>query len=175
MCEAAQFFEDALQEYGVENAIVHQTDEVFGDTFYITKNIGEENLCYQTTITNHHSDDELRQQIAYEAQHIAQEFNEHMMDEIQWGDCRPPIRVSPYDGGWAECTRCGNKVDAPLFDSHVHFQRDAELTNPHPHPVESIGEDMHAALKMYLLGLVKEECETACPNSNCFLGHDRKI
>jgi hypothetical protein len=173
MRNPAQFLENSLEENGLMvDSVTHERNDVRQcDTFTVAKEFGGERHYYNLDIT----DEALVQNseektYALHAQEIADAFREKMVERIQFG--RRSIDLCPYEGGWAECNRCGSRVD--LIDEVIpkaRFEQDAELSVPTPRPrdpekfTEQLSEENEARLKVYLLGLLRKECDRRCPNS----------
>jgi hypothetical protein len=170
MPDFAQFFEQALAEQGIDAQVV-QDDDPTVDQFYIAKPIGDEKLTYTTTVNTriNTTEDEIRKEIVREARTVAQQFEEYLTDTFEWGKGRR-VTVSAFEDGWAECGRCGNKIDIPDAANPVQFVEDAELSTPQPFPrdresvLNNMDDGSRLLLKMYLIGRLRERCGYDCPN-----------
>ncbi len=174
--EAVNFFKECLREQGLESVEVsHRTSPTdFYEEFYIKKRLQEDEcLSYKTSIsisTNPNAGEVIRKQIALEADNIAQEFKDHLVTTFEW-DGRA-VEVSPYDGGWARCLYCGAKCDAP--ETQYLITDGCELSDPMPvdrdmsHRLDTMEPHQKILFKMYLIGLLRDECDDACENSYVF-------
>jgi len=173
MPDFAQFFEQALAEHDIDAQVV-EDDDPMKDYFHIMKVIGDKKLTYTTTINTHinSTDETVKKQIVKEAREVARQFEEYLTDTFEWGKGRR-VQLSVYSEPWAECQRCGNKIQIPDKQHPIHFVEDAELSTPQPAPQsrESILSSMDGRarllLKMYLIGRLRERCGYDCPNNKC--------
>lgn len=171
MREAEQFFTKALEEAGVDAEVIRQNEpETFSEDFYVVKRLGDEKLTYRVSIpTNDFTDDirNVHKRLAQEAQQVKRKFDEFMVNTFEWDNGRR-VKVSPYDGGWAECCICDTRVDAPK--AKYLIQESAELSTPSPvgrdmqHELKRMDGHQEIVFKMYLIGLLRVECEQRCPN-----------
>jgi hypothetical protein len=171
--EAVNFFEESLREQGLESVqVAHQTSvESFLDEFYIRKQINrEEQLSYKTTVditTDIHNRDVVRKRLTLEAERVAEEFKQKLITTFEWDDRR--VEVCPYDGGWARCSECGTRVDAPKAEYLV--TDGCELSDPTPvhrdmtHELENMDDHQEILFQLYLIGILREQCEPHCRNS----------
>ena len=105
--------------------------------------------------------------MALEAREAAQQFNDWLTESFQWNGRR--IELRPYDEPEAHCCNCSTTVELP--ERSAIFAQSAELSAPQPMPVEeqtvleSLDDHSRVLLKMYLMGKLREECDSYCPNS----------
>lgn len=171
--EIVDFFKECLHEQGLESVqVAHQTSpESFLDEFYVRKQINrEEQLAYKTTFdfqTRGQSAAAIKKTILLEAENVAEEFKKKLVTVFEWDDRR--VEVSPYSGGWARCTNCGTRADAPRAQYLV--TEGCELSDPMPverditHELENMEGHQKILFKMYLLGILREQCDPHCRNS----------
>jgi len=169
MCEAVDFFRQALAEQGLDADVAHESDG-FTDTFYVSKNIAGETITYTTSVSENIqacSDDGGQKQLAIAARSARQYFDEYLTETLDWNGRH--IKLRPYDEPEASCGNCGATVELP--SRNRMFAHTAELSAPQPHPVEdttvleSLDDHSRVVLKMYLVGKLREHCEQYCPNS----------
>lgn len=169
MPDFAQFFEQALAEYGID-ATVRKGEDSMNDTFYIQKDIGGETFSYVTSIntTINTTPEQLRKQIAREARYVSDEIENKLVTRFDWGERH--ILVSPYEDGWAECEHCGTRVSIPEAGMQI-MKQDAELSIPQPRPIDAqralnnLDDGSRMLLKMYLIGRLRASCDERCPNN----------
>jgi hypothetical protein len=182
--EAVTFFKECLREQGLTALNVsHQiTPENFTDEFYIRKQLGGgEELVYKSTLNlgNNSDPQYTKKRLAIEAESVAKKFKEQLVTTLRYDTRR--IQISPYDGGWAKCYQCDTRVEAPRISSFS--TRGCELSHPIPRDrdisseFEGMEEHQKVLVKMYLVGILREECDEACPNSkyNADSNRNRKI
>lgn len=169
MCEAVNFFRQALAEQGLDVDVTHESDGST-DTFYVSKNIAGETITYTTSVSETiqaYSNDDREKQLAIAARSAEQYFDEYLTERLNWNGRH--ITLRPYDEPEASCGNCGATVKLP--SRNRMFAHTAELSAPQPHPVEdetvleSLDDHSRVVLKMYLIGKLREECESYCPNS----------
>jgi hypothetical protein len=169
MCEAVDFFRQALAEQGLEANVAHESDDVF-DKFYVSKEIAGETITYSTNVSHsiqNADNNSAEKQIAMAARNVAQQFENHLTETFKWN--KRCVDVLPYDEPEARCRNCGASVELPPRGSI--FAQSAELSAPQPMPVEeqtvleSLDDHSRVLLKMYLMGKLREECDSYCPNS----------
>jgi hypothetical protein len=168
MCEAVSFFEQALAEEGITGDVTHESDDCT-DTFYTTKDIGTDTLTVTTNIDNSYTWDMPKEKrIAMAARNVSDKFQEFLTERFEWGGrC---VEVLPYDEPEARCAVCGARVELPPRSKL--FAQSAELSAPHPTPVEeqtvldSLDDHSRVLLKMFLLGKLREACKPYCDNSS---------
>lgn len=170
--EIVDFFTECLHEQGLESVqVAHQTSpESFLDEFYVRKQINrEEQLAYKTTFdftTQGQSADAIRKTILLEAENVAAEFKDKIVNTFEWDNRR--VEVCPYDGGWARCCDCGTRVEAPR--AQYLITEGCEFSDPMPvqrditHELENMEAHQKILFKMYLLGILREKCEPHCRN-----------
>jgi len=170
MSDLTSFFENALAERGVD-ARVTDNDSSADKARYLVNPIDDRPLVHHISIdTRGATRDEIKKEIAHRALHVAQNFKGRFANTFRWGD-RKSVTTSPYDGGWAECNRCETRVEIPSGVDSAAFIEDAELSTPQPSPrdhesaLSSIDDFHHSVVKMYLVGRLRERCDTDCPNS----------
>jgi len=169
MCEAVDFFRQALAEQGLEANVAHESDE-HTETFYVSKNVAGENLTITTNVSHreqHDGDYSTEKRMALAARTVADKFQEQLTETFEWnGRC---VDIRPYDEPEASCRNCGATVALP--PRGAIFAKSAELSAPQPMPVEdetvleSLDDHSRVLLKMYLMGKLREQCEEYCPNS----------
>lgn len=169
MCEAVDFFRQALAEQGLEAKIMHESDD-YSHTFHVSKQIAGEDFTYTTNVSNrelYDGDYSTEKRMAIAARAAAQEFHDKLTESFEWNGRR--IIVRPYDEPEASCADCGATVELPSHNRM--FAHSAELSAPQPCPVEeqtvleSLDDHSRVLLKMYLMGKLRERCESYCPNS----------
>ena len=175
MNEVKDFFEEALKEAGVKNASVfHESNSGLVDTLYVTKEVRGEDLSYKVAVPTEMGMNRIKKELALHADKIKKEFDEHLVTQFNWDNRY--INVSQYNGGWAECQHCGTRVDAPRTEYLVSSGE--ELSDPFPvsrditYGVKNMNDLQENALKLYLIGRLREKCKPGCPNSKY---NDRKI
>jgi len=171
--EAVNFFKECLREQGLESVdVAYQTSpESFLDEFYVRKQINrDEQLAYKTTFdftTQGQSPSAIRKAIAMEAENVAEEFKDKIVTTFEWDGRR--VEVSPYDGGWARCCDCDTRADAPK--AQYLITEGCELSDPMPvhrdmtHELENMEGHQKILFKMYLIGILREQCDPHCRNS----------
>lgn len=169
MCEAVDFFRQALAEQGLEADVAHESDE-HTETFYVSKNIAGENITYSTNVSHrerYDGDYSTEKRMALAARNVARKFEDWLTESFQWNGRRVELR--PYDEPEARCANCDTTVELP--ERSAIFAQSAELSAPQPKPVEettvleSLDDHSRVLLKMYLMGKLREECDHYCPNS----------
>lgn len=170
MCEAVDFFRQALAEQGLDAEVAHESDE-FTDTFYVSKNVAGETITYTTNVSHREQRDSnysTEKQMAMAARNVAQKFEDRLTERFEWnGRC---VIVRPHDEPEAHCRNCHASVELPPRAGQI-FTPNAELSAPQPMPVEdetvleSLDAHSEVLLKMYLMGKLRESCEPHCPNS----------
>lgn len=173
MCEIENFFEQALAEVGVDATVFRQNDhDSFSESFFVTKRLGDESLSYKVDIDKtgldlHGERDVLRSIIAQRAREVKKAFDEELSEKILVNECS--IIISPYNGGWAECRRCGERIEGELRRSgSIHM---AEQSFPQPDysfdrkPLENPAKSTRLLLRLYLVGKLRRACPPNCPNS----------
>jgi hypothetical protein len=167
MCEAVDFFGQALSEQGLDAKVAHESDE-FNDTFYVSKNVNGETMTFTTSIDNNYLGKYTEEKrIAIAARGVVDKFEEKLTESFEWQGRR--IEVMPYDEPEGRCANCGTVVELP--SEPTLFPDSAELSAPQPTPVEeqtvldSLNDHSRVVLKMYLIGKLREKCEQYCPNS----------
>lgn len=165
------FFQNSLRECGLDGVSVTSDfdPETNLEKFYVSKKItADEKLVYKTTFnTAFYSMSELQQRIAMEAEQIAQEFNDELMDTFEWFG--RVVKVSLYDGGIAKCPKCKSQATAP--QAQYIIQESAELSDPTPmyrdmsHALDQMDDHQENIFKLYLIGLLQYTCDKSCPNS----------
>lgn len=175
MRDPVNFFEETLAEEGIDATVTHTTDPSGVDTFYVTKQLGDEKISHKIAISEqmqqHLDADQIhtarKKQLVQQAKHVAQAIEDHLTERFNL--LGRDVTVSPYEGGWAKCERCGCEVETPIVDPI--FMEDAELTTPHPYPrdrektISHMDGTTRLALKAYLIGRLREHCDYDCPNS----------
>lgn len=176
MRNPAQFLEKSLEENGMMvDSVTHERDTMLQcETFTVVKEFGGERHYYNLNITDEQlvQNDE-HKTIAMHAQEVSRAFRDKMVETIRFNG--RSLDVCPFEGGWAECNRCGARTELTdnLFRS-TRFEKDAELCVPKPRPrdpesfTEQLSDEREAALKVYLLGLLRTECDHSCPNSRWY-------
>jgi hypothetical protein len=168
MCEAVDSFRQALAEQGLDAEVAHQSDE-YGHSFYVSKTIDGERYTYNTTLTEEQlAVSDIQKQIVMIAEKVARQMKEQMTECLEWDDRR--VEIDPHDTPEAMCKRCGTDVmlDTPLRT----FSQSGELSTPQPIPVndetalDMLSEHGRVMLKIYLVGMLQDECPEYCPNSN---------
>lgn len=166
MCEPVSFFEQALDEQGLDAKITHHSNE-YNDTFHVSKKIAGETVLFTTSINNNYLGEcSQEKRIALAAENVAQKFRDVMTETIQWEN--KVIEISPYNEPTASCGVCGESVS--LSSHSPHNRLCAELSNPQPTPIEreslieSLDAHSEVLLKMYLIGKLREVCKPSCPN-----------
>ena len=167
MCEAVNFFRQALAEQGLDANVTHESDE-YTDTFYVSKDVAGEIMTFTTAIDNNYIGSYSEEKrIAIAARGVAEKFEDELTETFDWNGRH--IRLQPYDEPEATCGSCGTTVELP--PRTMMFAKSAELSAPQPMPVEdktvldSLDDHSRVLLKMYLIGKLREECEHYCPNS----------
>lgn len=171
MDDAATFLSESLNELGVDGKVhenVHSLD--YGTELYVTKRIGAERLTYTVRLSpealTRSSDDEIRKQLAMYAKEIKSRFEQAMTESFDWDDRK--VITSVYDGGWAECRRCGERVQSP-HTSYIAHSSDSSsampVTRAMGYELDRMGELKQEIFKMYLIGRLRYRCKPSCPNS----------
>lgn len=170
--EIVDFFKECLHQQGLESVqVAHQTSpESFLDEFYVRKQINrEEQLAYKTTFdftTNATDIDTIKKTVLLEAEQVAEEFKDQLVTRFEWDGRR--VEVSPHDGGWARCVDCGTRADAPK--AQYLITESCEFSDPMPvhrdmtHELENMKGHQKILFKMYLIGILREQCEPSCRN-----------
>lgn len=171
--EIVDFFQECLRQQGLESVqVAHQTSpESFLDEFYVRKQINrDEQLAYKTTFdfqTRAHDAATIKKTIILEAEQVAEEFKQKLVTVFEWDDRR--VEVSPYSGGWAKCLECGTRADAPraqyLIIESCEFSDPTPVKRDISRELENMEGHQKILFKMYLLGILRESCDTTCPNS----------
>jgi len=167
MCEAVDFFRQALAEQGLDADITYESDD-HSHTFYARKNMAGDTITVTTDVPAVNTYGDLREkEIAMAARAVSEKMDEFLTEKIQCGD--RSVTVRPYDEPQATCDVCG--ASATLPPSKQSLSMSAELSAPHPMPVDdesvldSLDSHSRVLVKMYLLGRLREVCESSCPNS----------
>lgn len=180
MRDPCAFLRSSLSESGLEPTRISRERQygTHSDTIIVSKKMGNEMLNYQVDISDYEmmiEDGESAEKImAMRAEKIVNAFENHMVDKIRLG--QRAVKVCPYSGGWAECQTCGERVELPSVDQKVGFEKEAELCTPMPTPrdtsqfTENLDSVSRLALKVYLMGMLREKCSHDCPNSKWFTG-----
>lgn len=171
MREPEQFLSQALDDAGVDAEVFSQRNaETASEQLLVEKDIGQKKLTYRVGITDHEllfdDWDTIQKKLAIEAKHIKREFEEHLVSTFEWSD--RVARVSLYDGAWAECQYCNSRVRAPKA---TYLTNSCELSTPVPverdmsYALQEMSEHDKRVLELYLLGLLRRECDRDCQNS----------
>jgi hypothetical protein len=161
MCEAVEIFRQALAEQGLDADVTHELDG-YTTTFYVSKQIGADNLTFTTSITDAHITDYSEgKRIALAARKVAEKFTEELTQTFEIRGTH--IKVMPYDEPEAKCLRCERNFGLPEWTPTI--QKTAELSSPKPIPVNrerrvnELSEHSRILLKLYLAGRANELCD----------------
>jgi hypothetical protein len=171
MCEAVDFFRQALAEEGLDGEVKHVSDE-WNDKFCVTKQLGDDTITVTVDVdaTSVAENYPRKKRIAIAARRVADEFEEYVTERFKWRG--RSIEVRPYGEPEASCSTCGASVELPATSSH--FTNSAEMSSPHPTPLnferslESMDDNSRVLLKMYLAGKLRVTCDYSCPNSKYY-------
>lgn len=169
--EAMDFFSKCLNEHGVDDVDITHSTEDFADVLYVRKRVGDEQIATKVSLNLNQRNltdvAEIQKELALQAECVAKQLREQMVTTFEWdGRC---VKVSPYDGGWAECQNCGTRVDFHRRGA-VPFTEEAELSCPHPLPrdteraVANLDGRDAILFKLYVLGQLREQCDFECRN-----------
>lgn len=168
--KVVEIVEDSLEEYGITDVDVLHTTDGFSERLTLSKEIGENTFNHNISFNRINPNNKIHKELALEAKKAADNIEKNLSDYYEWdGHCS---KVSVYDGGWAECRVCGEKVETPPQKVSRAFKVDAELSTPNPLPkepnnyVNGMSANQEVLLRMYLLGRLRDHCSTDCPNSN---------
>ncbi len=169
--EEEDIFRQCLKEHDVGDVDVHYEQDLDYDSLIISKDLGDRVFTYRLSLhPNRVKDDITLKEVAPKARKVASEIEQRIIDLYKWDDGH--YNISVYDGGWAECVHCGERIQASLQHVARAFTEDAELMTPHPVPKEpnnlvgSMSDYQKVLFRMYLIGRLRDNCSTQCPHSN---------
>jgi len=156
--EIEDFIAKSLDEWEMEYDAINATsytDQMLNDRLNITvrKQINGqmEKFMIELGLPLPEDINHIHTELAQTARKLVETIRDELVTEIKVSGTA--IQFSPYDGGWIECKRCGEKVG--LYS----------LTNPSPNPYEIQGflqrlsEGDREILKLYMLGALRNYCK----------------
>jgi hypothetical protein len=157
------FFRRSLKEEGLTQAkVTHHSDPTGGEVIRVTKTIDGEKAGVKHSLTSRQLSqiDSIKKHLAMLARQTATQLEDYFTEEHEWGEnC---VRLDIREDFTAECYRCGSKVSI----ENLHKRAAPLAETAVPHPVTSEKQTFSDnEIRMALLGLLKDECETFCPNS----------
>jgi hypothetical protein len=174
--KAEDVFRQCIKEHDVGDVDVDYEKDLDYDSLIISKDLGDNVFHYRLSLDSNSEQDKITlKQVAPKAREAASAIEQRITDSYKWDDGY--YNVSVYDGGWAECVHCGERVQASPQHVSRAFTEDAELMTPHPVPkepdniVSSMSDYQKVLFRMYLIGRLRDNCQTQCPNSN----HNQKV
>lgn len=169
--EAVQFFKDCLREEGFDDVDVAHSTTAYTDEFYVRKVVGDEQLAFNVSFdfdTLNDNPDVIRKKIANRAEEVARAFRDNLLDIFDWGG--RTVHVCIKGDTWAQCQHCDTKVRLPRVPQTV-FSDAGEITCPNPLPRrtnsahDALSGRERQLLKLYLLGLLRQNCDYDCRNN----------
>lgn len=128
--------------------------------------------------------DKLSKEVAMAGRNVARSFDDAMVDTVE--TCGTTLRFCASEGGWAECARCGAKVNVAgvvgsrnLGVTMEENQWPGESSMPYPMDYEierflrEADDFSKEVLKLYLFGSLMREC--GCEFGRFYEYYGRKL
>lgn len=172
MCEAVDFFKQSLAEEGLDAEITSESTEST-TTLYVSKNTlgGERHTISHQFVTSFASvspPPTIEKRMAMQAREVAQQFDEWITETIFFDGRKITLKL--YETPEATCELCNTTVG--LSPRSMQKSHTGEMSVPQPMPLEeesipaSFDAHSQVMVKLYLIGKLRESCQSDCPNSN---------
>jgi len=164
------FFKEALAEEGLTDVDVqeYRDPQYQSNVIRVQKHVNGQRIASEHKISDREMTqiDDIAQHLATLAGRTARQFQEHITERHKWGENSVLLDLNEsYD---ATCHRCGAEVSMDDLERTAVSVAETAVPQPVTSDYRSLS---NTKLRMTLLALLKDECETFCPNS----AHDRKI
>jgi hypothetical protein len=157
-------FREAIEEQGLDAEVTHYTDQKMqADVFRVSKEINGRERHFEAVMTFREQEqvNNIAQHIAMNADNIVRNFNELLTEHVSWND--KAVVFDTKEGHSIECKRCG--AEASMDDLNQSSLSMSETAVPQPVTYTEFDNLPPATIRMTLHALLRDECDSVCPNS----------